>query len=435
MIKRIDNSPSRESSRRAEAAEERKGNLVIVTAWYPPEPAPFGRMMQELAEDLSGSGWNVTVITGFPNHPGGVVHEGFRKRWLSAENHGNVRVLRVWLATSPNRSTLNRLATFLSFTLISAWRLLRCRHADVIFAVLQPLSVGVTLPLIARVKRAALVLNVQDLHPDAQIRLGMVRHPALIRILRAVESFAYRKSTALTVICDHFKRHVIARGADPARVFVIDNWIDTERIRPDPEKGLEFRSEIGFAAQDFVVLCAGTLGHVSGAHILVEAAQLLQDEPSIKFLIVGEGPLLPSLKQRAASAGLKNIVFRPFQPESRLTALQSSADVSVVTLAPDFAEVSVPSKVLAYLAAGRPVLASVPAASETAMLLRRAEAGVVVTPGRADELATMITRLAADRKTCVQMAGAARAYAVTHLSRLAAVARYESVFQQACRKK
>ena len=144
-------------------------SICIVTEWYPPEHAPFGRMMQELAHGLVARGWDVTVITGFPNHPRGVVFAGYTKRWLSTEMDGNVRVLRVWLATSARRTLARRLATFVTFTVASAWRLLRNRRSEVIFAVLQPLSVGITLPLLARVKRSTLVLNLQDLHPDAQI--------------------------------------------------------------------------------------------------------------------------------------------------------------------------------------------------------------------------------------------------------------------------
>lgn len=408
--------------------QQRTGHLVIVTAWYPPEPAPFGRMMQELAEDLATRGWDVTVITGFPNHPSGVVHEGFRKRWLSTENHDGVRVLRVWLATSPNRSLLNRLMTFVSFTAISAWRLLRVSQVDVVFAVLQPLSVGVTLPLVTGLKRVPLVLNVQDLHPDAQIRLGLVRHPLLIRFLRGIEAFAYRHCAAVTVICNHFGRHVSA-VAKRTRVAVIGNWIDTERIRPAPEQGQEFRAEVGLAAGDFVVLCAGTLGHASGAQVIIEAAQLLRGEASIRFLIVGEGPLTPVLQERVASLALRNVVFRPFQPESRLAAMQSSADASLVTLAPEFAEVSVPSKVLAYLAAGRPVIASVPAASETAAMLQQAGAGAVVAPGDARALSAAVLSLAADPQARARMGAAGRDYAVSHLSRAAAATRYEAVFQ------
>jgi colanic acid biosynthesis glycosyl transferase WcaI len=404
--------------------------LTIVSQWYPPEQAPFGRMMHELAAALVACGWNVTVVTGFPNHPRGVVFEGFRKRWLTVEHVDGVRVCRVWLATGRRRGFLARIATFASFTLTAAWRLLREPGPDVIFAVLQPLSMGVTLPWIARLKGARLVFNLQDLHPDAQIRLGMVRNPVLIRLLKWMEAHAYASCAAITVICEQFSQHVIQRGIASDKVFVIENWVNTERIQPVPAAGHAFRREVGLDERQFVVLWAGTLGHVSGAEVIVEAARLLQDEPAVRFLIVGEGPVLPKLQQRAAQLGLTNVVFRPFQPEQKLAAVQSSADVSLVTLAPEVAEVSVPSKVLAYLAAGRPIIAAVPARSETAALVERAGAGVVVAPADPVALADAIRALRPREEELRQFGAAARAHVVGSLSAAVVLGRYDATLRK-----
>lgn len=402
--------------------------LTIVSQWYPPEQAPFGRMMHELASHLAARGWDVTVITGFPNHPGGEVFAGYRKRWLHEERLDGVRVRRVWLATSPDRSMFNRLATFVSFTITSALRLLRGGPTDLVFAVLQPLSVGALLPSLARLRGARLVLNLQDLHPDTQIRLGMVRNPWLIRALRAVERHAYRRSAGLTAICESFREHAVARGACASTACVIPNWIDTARIYPSAEQGAAFRARCGIGPERFVVLWAGTLGHVSGAMHVVEAAALLRDAEFIQFLVVGEGPLRQPMLDRARQLGLTNLRFEPFQPEESLVAVQNAGDLSLVTLEEQFAESSVPSKVLAYLAAGRPVLAAVPRDCETARLLQRARAGIIVPPGDAPGLAAAIRSLAADREQARRLGQAARDHAVRELSRDAALAAYERCF-------
>lgn len=404
--------------------------ITIVTQWYPPEQAPFGRMMQELATFLARNGWDVTVITGFPNHPRGEVFAGFPKHWLQEDLIEGVRVCRVWLATSPRRTVFSRLLTFATFTLTASWRILRRPAPDVVFSVLQPLSVGITLPLLAKFKRANLIFNLQDLHPDAQIRLGLVRNPLLIRMLRAIERHAYRSCRALTVISDPFRQHTISRGAAPQRVFVIENWVDAERIRPLPQAGLAFRREVGLREDDFVVLWAGTLGYVSGAAVVLEAARLLREDARVRFLVVGEGPIQPQLQTQARDAELTNVVFRPFQPESKLCALQNSADVSLVTLARGLSEVSVPSKVLAYLAAGKPVIASVPEESETARLVRRACAGVIVPPGDPAQLAAAVGELMKDGDGRRRLGCAARAYAEDRLSVTAALNRYAAVFEQ-----
>jgi colanic acid biosynthesis glycosyl transferase WcaI len=409
--------------------------LCIVSQWYPPEQAPFGKMMEELASFAATCGWNVTVLTGFPNHPSGQIFAGYRKQWLLEERlSSEVTVKRVWLWTSARNSTTARLLRFASFTLASMWRLLREPRADVVFAVLQPLSLGALLPIVARLKRSRLVLDIQDLHPDTQIRLGLVRNRLWIGVLRAVESYAYRSCAALVVICEPFRRHVIARGALPERVSVVENWIDTQRVQPLSANN-EFRSDAGLSAADFVVLWAGTLGYVSGAALIIDAAALLCDQTDIKFLVVGEGPLLESLVARSQHLGLQNVIFRPFQPEERLGQVLASADVSLVVLSTDFAETSVPSKVLAYMAAGRGVVAAVPAKSPTAALIETAEAGVVVGPGDARELAEAIKSLYADRDRARSLGSAGRRYAVANLSSTAGVSRLERALRQALASK
>jgi colanic acid biosynthesis glycosyl transferase WcaI len=408
-------------------------SVTIVSQWYPPEPAPFGRMMHELARFLSKRGWNVTVVTGFPNHPSGILHDGYRRRWLLEENVDGVRVCRVWLSLSPKRTLLGRIATFVTFTATSSWRLLRQRRPGIIFAVLQPLSMGIVLPFVARFKRAAVVFNVQDLHPEAQVRSGLIKNTHVIRFLRAVEAYAYRRCEALTVICEEFRRHAIARGAASDRITVVENWIDTERIRPLAAARKAFRSALGLDDGDFVALYAGTLGYSSGAAVVIDAANLLRQEVKCRFLIVGDGPILAGLKQRAAELSLTNVVFLPFQPESELAAMQGSSDVSIVTLSGSFSEISVPSKLLAYFAAGRAVVASVPPTSKTAELVTRASAGVVVPPADGTALAAAIRTLAADAASVRRFGLAARAFAEQHFSLSAAAGRYESVFADLCR--
>jgi colanic acid biosynthesis glycosyl transferase WcaI len=354
---------------------------------------------------------------------------------VQREQQDGVRLLRVWLATSPRRTLLNRLATFVTFTFCASWRLLREPHAAAWFAVLQPLSVAVTLPLLARVKGSRLVFNLQDLHPDAQIKLGLIRNALLIWALRGLERFAYRHCDVVTAISAAFRAHVVKHaGFDTAtiasRTAVIGNWVDIERIHPDMLSGRRFREAQGLNAANFVVLWAGTIGHVAGAEIVVEAAQRLNSDPRIQFLVVGDGPQRATMEHRAAELELTNIRFLGFQPEADLLGVQNSADVSIVTLAPTLAEVSVPSKVLAYLAAGRPVVASVPSDSETASLLSRSGAGMVIDAGDADALAQAIRLLAADASLVQVMGEAGRHHAVTELSRQAAVQRYDALFRR-----
>jgi colanic acid biosynthesis glycosyl transferase WcaI len=404
-------------------------NITLVVQWFPPEQAPIGYMIKELAEALASEGHEVTIITGFPNHPAGVVFGGYRKRLILQERLGNVNVTRVWLATSANRSRLNRIFTFLTFTLTSALALLMQSKPQIIFAVFQPLSVGVTLPLLARIKGAKLILNVQDLHPDAQIELGMIKNPLIIKALRAVERFGYQRANALAVICENFKEHCIARGAKAENVQVIPNWIDLNEIKPC-DRNNTFRQNLGLSDQHFVILYAGTVGWVSGAGVMLEVALLLRDLRDVRIVFVGEGPLVTELKEEAKTLGLDNVVFAPFQPREILSQVQAMSDVSVVSLRAGMGRASVPSKVLGYMAAARPVLASVDTESETARTILLAHCGWVIEPENSEKLAEAIRSMQGDAALRRRLGESGRKFMLDNYAQQTVTDKYIEFFKQ-----
>jgi colanic acid biosynthesis glycosyl transferase WcaI len=386
-------------------------------------------MMRELGIDLARRGWDVTVVTGFPNHPGGEVFAGYKKAWFQEEITDGLRLWRVFLFTSPTRSPARRLATFISYTLTSSWAILRRGDPDLIFAVFQPLSVGLVLPLVARLKHARLVLNIQDLHPDAPIELGLVRNPFFIRVLRAIETFGYKAADGLSVISESFRQHCLTKGCSPKNVAVIENWIDLDEIRPGDRLN-QFRREAGLADDDFVVLYAGTIGLISGAEVLVRAAQFLRDQPHIKFLFVGDGPLLECLKSEVRDRGLESVAFMPFQSRARLREVQATADLSVISLLKNRGRTSVPSKVLGYMAAGRAVIGCVDSESDTAQLIRNSAGGVLVPPEDPAALAAAIRKLERDPKMLSQMGLSGRRYLEEHFSRGTITEKYQKFFCQ-----
>ena len=143
----------------------------------------------------------------------------------------------------------------------------------------------------------------------------------------------------------------------------------------------------------------GTIGYVSGAEILIEAARVLKSRRDILILCVGGGPLRDRLADTAARERLDNLRFLPFQPAEDLDQVQATADIGLVTLLSDAGKTSVPSKVLGYLAAGRPVVASVAADSDTAKMVEEAGCGRVTTCMDPVALAGAIRELADDPDT------------------------------------
>lgn len=403
--------------------------VVFVSQWYPPEQAPIGYMIRELAQAMTAAGHDVTVITGFPNHPSGVVFGGYRKRLYLHEVVDGVKLCRTYLYAKRNPGKLSRILTFLSFTLTSGCALLLGGRRDLIFAVFQPLSVGMTLPIIAKLKRAKLILNVQDLHPDVPIELGLVKNPLFVRLLRWVERLGYRSAAGLAVICEHFKAHCVGKGADAAEVAVIPNWIDLKEVIPGDRMN-SFRAELGLSRDDLVILYAGTIGMVAGADVVLRAARVLATTlPSARIVFVGEGPAVAGLRTYAEEEGLGNVLFVPFQPRERLAEVQATADISLVTLLKGKGRSSVPSKVLGYMAAARPVIASVDSDSETASLVRRSGCGIVVDAEDGTGLADAIVSLAADSGRRIRCGESGRRHLEGHYAKATVTGRYIEFFE------
>jgi len=404
--------------------EGTKRSVVMISQWFPPEHAPIGYMVKELATYLSQQGWEVEVITGFPNHPTGRVQPPYSKGRILRERLDGVDVSRLWLFTSERLNFLTRALNFLSFTFSVLVYLLFRTKPKLVFAVLQPLPMGAVLSLLARIRGFKLVFSIQDLHPDVLIDLGLIRNPLSIRVLKWIERTSYRRADGLAVICEGFKTHVQKSGGRGI-VAVIPNWIDIDQVRPESFPDNPIRQMAGVPHDSPVALYAGTIGHVSGAEVVIEAAKL---SPDVTWLFVGEGPVLQQLKRLALSCS--NVRFLPFQPRQLLSAVQNSADVSLISLLPGKGAFSVPSKVLGYMAAARPVVASVDADSETARLVADARCGEVVPAGDALLLARAVRDVVGRPQHARSLGQAGRAFLEANYSLAQVCGRYQSLFEQ-----
>jgi colanic acid biosynthesis glycosyl transferase WcaI len=241
--------------------------------------------------------------------------------------------------------------------------------------------------LIARHYRAKLVSVIYDLYPDIAVELGKLKNAGLIKLARKLELLTYQYSHRIVTLSEGFRHTLIKeKNLEAQKVAVIPVWLDASEVRPLPRDN-SWRARMNIPVEKFVVLYAGTIGLVAGAEVLVQAAQHLSTHPDILFLLVGDGYGKDQVQHQVRKLGLSNVRFLPFQDRVVLSEVQATADVSVVTLAPGRGRTSVPSKVLGYMAAARPVVAAVDEHCDTAALIRQAGCGVVVPPGNGAALA------------------------------------------------
>ena len=340
--------------------------ILITTQVFPPEIHPTAVMVHELAAYLAANRWSVDVVCGYPHHPQGVLPDGWTKDLWRIEELDGVRVLRTMHFTHPSRAVVIRAAVYLSQAFSTVLGALLSPKVDVVLVIGPPLVGGSLGFLIALRHRAGLVNVIYDLYPDVAIETGKVKNPLVISAAKLVEKLQYRAASRTIVLSDGFKKMLRQRGVPEEKIAVVPVWLDPYEIRPLPRDNAR-RREQGISLDKFVVLYAGTIGVVSGAVVVADAAALLQKRDDILFLFVGQGEEKPRVESRARELGLTNMKFLPFQPRSSLAEVQATADVGLVTLAPGCGRTSVPSKVLGYMAAWRPVIASADPDSDTAI--------------------------------------------------------------------
>ena len=388
-------------------------------------------MVAELAAYLTQSGWKVRVVTGFPHHPKGLLYAGYQRALWSKERSSGIDVLRTWHHVSGSRSVLRRSMVLASQALGCAAGALVSSRPDVMVVYGPPLIGPVLGSAVTRMHRAKLVNVVYDLYPDVAVESGKVINPLIIRAASIAERIQYRATDITIVLSEGFKRTLVGRGVPPEKIAVIPVWLDVEEIRPLPRDNA-WRHEHGIGIDQLVVLYAGTIGVVSGAEMVAETAKQLRDRTDILLLFVGDGDARANLEKRARAYGLGNMRFLPYQPRERLAEVQATADVSLVTLAPGRGRTSVPSKVMGYMAAGRPVVASVDAGCDTAREVEESGCGVVVPPGDPEALARAITDLLADEHRREQLGRAGRQRVEERYAKPVVLEKYRRVLESLC---
>ncbi len=407
--------------------------ITFICAVFPPEPEPAGEMARQLATRLARDGHTVTMIVPIPNRPEGIIYSGYRKRLCSRtetdEGYTLVHCAN-WLI-GKNRRQLSRILENITFGLSSAWATWRERRPDVIIAESWPLFATKFVALLAKWWNIPYLYYVQDVYPEAAEQVGILTPMGtLSRLCRAWDRSLCSRSARVIVISETMKDILsINRQLSREHITVIQNWKDESNF-PVWSGNADWRRSQGIRDDLFVAMFAGTLGHVSGVDVLVEVAALLQGEENLLLLCIGEGIRKPAMLQEALRRRLSNIRFLPFQDSERVPEVQASCDVALLTMRSDSSDSSVPSKLISYFAASRPVICAANAVSAVAQAVRDADAGIVVCPGDAGAIAEAILRLNNEPEMALQMGHNARRYFEKHYTLQRAYTQFSDLLQQ-----
>jgi colanic acid biosynthesis glycosyl transferase WcaI len=399
--------------------------ILYVSQYFPPEMgAPAARVF-ELSRAWAAAGHEVCVLTGFPNHPTGVIPPQYRGKLRQRERAGAVEVLRTWVYAAANRGIARRSLAFVSWAASSVvlGALDRgVREADVVIATSPQFLCAVSGYVLSRIMGAPFVLEVRDLWPQSIVEVGALpaRHPVVLG-LEQLERFLYREADRLVSVtesyCDVWER----QGIDRSKMRVIKNGVDLRLFEPRP-RDEALRERLGLRGK-FVVSYIGTHGMAQRLDTLLDAAALLQDDPEVHVLLVGEGAERERLVARARAEGLTNVTLLGQQPRDAIPGLVASSDLVAVILrrAALFQKV-IPSKMFEVMGMARPMVLGVQGEAEA--LLRAAGAGWVVPPEEPAALAAAIRRAKAEPEECRRRGEAGRAYVRAHYDRDVLARRY-----------
>jgi glycosyltransferase involved in cell wall biosynthesis len=403
-------------------------NVLLIAQYFWPESVGAGVWIHQLAIDLTLKGHRVTVLTAFPNYPDGRVFAGYRNRILAREDLDGIQVIRTYIYPATGKAFWPRAASFGSFCASALWAGLLASPPDVIYAILPPLPLGWTAELLGILKRAPVVVNIQDIHPDIAVSLGFLQNLTAIQFFQKMERSIYRHASAIVVIGDDFRQNLMGKGVPPEKIHVIPNWADADVIRPAPKLN-QFRAALG-SNGNLLAVYSGGMGLNTCLDTVVEAARLLAGE-SHQFVLIGEGAHKESLEARAKKYRLQNLRFLPFVAAEEYPQALASSDVQLVALNEAATHSSLPSKLLKIMSSGRPVLALARRESELSRLVERAGCGVTVAPGDAEGLANAVRKLAQEPELLEVMGERGRRYLLDNFDRGRCVAALESVLRQA----
>jgi len=401
--------------------------LVVVTPHFFPDVAPTGTVWTRIVQELAERDHRIEIITSLPWYRLHAVEEEFAGKLVRYEDVPWGRITRLHPFPAPDKRALfHRAAAFAGFSVMGAALGSRGGAVDGVLAVSPPLTLGLTGAAIARIRKAPLVFNVQDVYPDIALELGVFEEGPLISATRRLERFCYARADAVTVLSEELKSNVRAKTADPEKVRVIPNFVDIEAIVPADRENA-YRREYGLEGKT-VVMYAGNVGLSQSLDIVLEAAGALSYENDLVFVINGQGAARSELERKAS--GLDNIRFVDMQPLERLPEVLSAADIHLVPLKRGLARSSVPSKTYSIMAAARPLIASVDAGSEVARLLERSEGGIAVPPEDAEALTKAIRSLLDAPEEAARMGGSARSFVEGWASPAAVARSYEELFDE-----
>lgn len=364
--------------------------LLVVSQYFWPE----NFRINDLVEGLMDRGHQVTILTGMPNYPDGMVFDDFLTNPDAFNRYKGAQIIRVPMLTrgqSDLRLILNYLSFVLSASILGPWRL-RGQKFDAIFAYqLSPITVGIPAAVFRAIKKAPLVFWVLDLWPETleAVGVGIVRSKTILSLVGKLVSAIYRRCDLILAQSRSFIPKIKQYSGNLACIEYFPGWAEASLImayvNPAPE--------VSYKLGAFNVLFAGNIGYAQDFPSILSAAELLKGYPDIRWLIVGDGRQADWVSNQVKLRGLQsNVLLLGRHDIARMPSFFKHADALLVSLRDEpIYDLTIPGKLQAYLVTGTPILAMLN--GEGADVVERGHAGYSCPAGDYKSLAVAVLKL------------------------------------------
>jgi len=364
------------------------------------------------------AGHEVTVVTGVPNVPSGVVYPGYRNQFRpQREQMDGIHVVRVWTYVAPNAGFAKRIANYLSYMLTAVLAGLFVKRPHVVVATSPQFFCGWAGVLLTKLRRLPFVLEIRDIWPESIAAVGAMKKGWLTRLLEFLERTMYRSADRIVAVGEGYRDNILSKVKVGERITVITNGVDLEKFQPAQPDG-RFRQQWKLDAK-FVCSYIGTIGMAHGLEVVLDAAEILRraGRDDVAFCLVGDGAERARLQAAAAARGLSElVVFTGRQPRGEVPSILASSDACLIHLrGSELFETVIPSKIFETMAMQRPILMGVRGPARDIVLA--AKAGIAIEPDSAPSLVQALTRLADDRGLAQDLGRHARDYVAEHFDR------------------
>ncbi len=350
--------------------------VLILSINYWPEVTGIGAFTTYRAEHLVAAGHQVEICTSFPYYPEWKIPAPYAGKVAFSEERNGVKIFRSYIYVPNPVTAFKRVLHEASFIASSAIRAVLRPRPDLLLVVSPPLGLAAAAILLSRFWRIPYVFDVEDLQPDSAAELGMLPVWA-VKFLYKVEAAAYRYAKLVTTLTPSMRRRIVDKGVAAEKVELLEPRMDDSLVNLLPEEAEAFRSRYGFE-EKFLVTHSGNMGVKQGLDVVLNAAALNRNDESMLFLFVGNGADRERVQHRTAEMNLQNVRFLPLLDQYEFRGLLAASCICLVTQQQSVSEIAFPSKVVTYLAAGRPIIASVNPDCEVARVVRESGAGRVV---------------------------------------------------------